>query len=224
MRVQEELVRRRVVKTSANGKKRTYSCNHCFSQMIVCGDCGEMFRRIHWNNRGYKSIVWRCVSRLQNTAKACHARTVNELLLQDVAMQALNRILGEKDEILTVLQENIAEVIRESTAVNTVGIDERLEKLQQELIDKAHREEEYNGIVGEIVRLRDLKQQSEKEVVVRDEQIRRITELQDFIRQQPGGLVEFDEKLVRRLVARVTVYDGKFAVELKSGVSVEIEG
>ena len=46
-------------------------------------------------------------------------------------MQALNRILGEKDEILTVLQENIAEVIRESTAVNTVGIDERLEKLQQ---------------------------------------------------------------------------------------------
>jgi len=139
-------------------------------------------------------------------------------------MQALNRILGEKDEILTVLQENIAEVIRESTAVNTVDIDERLEKLQKELIDKAHREEEYNGIVEEIVRLRDLKQQSEKEVVVRDEQIRRITELQDFIRGQPVGLTEFDEKLVRRLVARVTVYDGKFVVELKSGVAVEIDG
>ena len=29
LRVQEELVRRRVVKTSANGKKRSYSCNHC---------------------------------------------------------------------------------------------------------------------------------------------------------------------------------------------------
>lgn len=28
LRVQEELVRRRVVKTSANGKKRSYSCNH----------------------------------------------------------------------------------------------------------------------------------------------------------------------------------------------------
>ena len=76
----------------------------------------------------------------------------------------------------------------------------------------------------EIVRLRDLKQQSEKEIVVRDEQIRRITELQNFIRGQPVGLVEFDEKLVRRLVAKVTVYDGRFAVELKSGVAVEIEG
>ncbi len=29
LRVQEELVRRRVVKTSANDKKRSYSCNHC---------------------------------------------------------------------------------------------------------------------------------------------------------------------------------------------------
>ena len=47
LRVQEELARRRVVKTSANGKKRSYSCNHCFAQIVICGECGEMFRRIH---------------------------------------------------------------------------------------------------------------------------------------------------------------------------------
>lgn len=38
-------MRRRVVKTSANEKKRTYRCNHCFSQLNICGDCGEMFRQ-----------------------------------------------------------------------------------------------------------------------------------------------------------------------------------
>lgn len=47
---QEELVRRRVVKTSANGQKRSYSSNYCFSQIVICGNFGEMFRRIHWNN------------------------------------------------------------------------------------------------------------------------------------------------------------------------------
>ena len=47
LQVQEELVRRRVVKTSANGKKRSYSCNHCFSQIVICGECGEMFRRLN---------------------------------------------------------------------------------------------------------------------------------------------------------------------------------
>ena len=38
LQVQEELVRRRVGKTSANGKKRNYSYNHCFSQIVICGE------------------------------------------------------------------------------------------------------------------------------------------------------------------------------------------
>lgn len=61
MQVQEELIRRRCVHTSKNGKKRSYSSNHCFAQMIICGNCGEVFRRVHWNNRGKKSI--NCVRR-----------------------------------------------------------------------------------------------------------------------------------------------------------------
>ena len=96
LQVQEELVRRRVVKTSANGKKRSYSCNHCFSQIVICGECGEMFRRLHWNNRGVKSIVWRCISRLESTGLECHARTINELVLQDAVVKAINQMLGDK--------------------------------------------------------------------------------------------------------------------------------
>ena len=80
------MVRRRVVKTSANGKKRSYSCNHCFSQIVICGDCGKMFRRIHWNNHGCKSVVWRCISRFEATGLECHSRTVNELDLQEIVL------------------------------------------------------------------------------------------------------------------------------------------
>ena len=65
MQVQAELVRRRVVHVSPTGKKRSFSCNHCFAQMIFCGDCGELYRSVHWNNHGCKSIVWRCISRLE---------------------------------------------------------------------------------------------------------------------------------------------------------------
>ena len=96
LQVQEELVRRRVVKTSANGKKRSYSCNHCFAQIVICGECCEMFRRIHWNNRGCKSIVWRCISRLEPPGQECHARTVNETVLENVVVQAINTLLGDK--------------------------------------------------------------------------------------------------------------------------------
>ena len=112
LRVQEELVRRRVVKTSANGKKRSYSCNHCFAQIVICGECGEMFRRIHWNNRGCKSVVWRCISRLEPTGQECHARTVNETVLENVVVQAINTLLGNKSTYQAQLQQNIAKVIR----------------------------------------------------------------------------------------------------------------
>lgn len=47
MRVQDELVRRRLVKVSPNGRNHGLSSNHVFSQMIVCGECGELFRRVH---------------------------------------------------------------------------------------------------------------------------------------------------------------------------------
>ena len=113
LRVQEELVRRRVVKTSANGKKRSYSCNHCFAQIVICGERGEMFRRIHWNNRGCKSIVWRCISRLEPTGEECHARTVNETVLENAVVQAINTLLGDKSTYQAQLQQNITKVIRE---------------------------------------------------------------------------------------------------------------
>ena len=223
MRVQEELVRRRVVKTSANGKKRSYSCNHCFSQIVVCGECEELFRRIHWNNRGCKSIVWRCISRLEPTGQECHARTVNETVLENVVLAAINEMLGDKPGYQEQLQQNIAAAIR-SASTETDDIDEKLMALQQELIQKANNKKSYDEVADEILRLRELKQQSAMDTSARDEQIRRINELQDFIGQQPTHLTEFDESLVKRWLKQITVYDNHFIVELKSGLRIEIEG
>ena len=222
MRVQEELVRRRVVKTSANGKKRSYSCNHCFSQIVICGECGELFRRIHWNNRGCKSIVWRCISRLESTGLECHARTVNETVLENVVLSAINELLGDKSGYQEQLQQNIAEAIRSSSTV-TDEIDEKLAALQQELLQKANNKESYDAVADEILRLRDLKQQNAMDTSARDEQIRRINELQDFIRQQPTHLTGFDETLVKRWIKQITVWDDRITVELKSGVNIDID-
>lgn len=223
LQVQEELVRRRVVKTSANGKKRSYSCNHCFSQIVICGECGEMFRRLHWNNRGVKSIVWRCISRLESTGLECHARTINELVLQDAVVKAINQMLGDKSSYQAQLQLNIASVIRASQATSVENIDEKLMVLQQELIQKAQSKEAYDEIADEIFRLRELRQQTTVDTAARDEQIKRINDLQDYISQQTTHLSEFDESLVRRWVKQITIWDDHITVELKSGVSIDVD-
>ncbi len=92
-----------------------------------------------------------------------------------------------------------------------------------ELLKKANNKEAYDTIADEIFRLRELKQQTTVDTVSRDEQIKRITALQDFICSQPAELTEFDETLVRRWVQKITVWSDKYTVELKSGIRVDIE-
>jgi site-specific DNA recombinase len=44
-----------------------------------------------------------------------------------------------------------------------------------------------------------------------------------FLREQPTTLTEYDESLVRRLIEKVTIYEDKFTVEFKSGVTVDVD-
>ena len=221
--VQEELVRRRVVHTSNNGKRHCYSCKHCFSQIVICGECGEFFRRVHWNNRGCKSIVWRCCSRLEATGHPCHSRTVNETLLEQVVIDAINRVLCQKDDFLQTLRANIATVVLQGDVLSPEVIDERLSKLQKELLKKVNQKDDYDAIADEILRLRDQRRQAEVDSVIKDEQMKKIRDLQDFVKNQPATITEFDETLVSRLIAKITVFDDHFTVEFKSGITINIE-
>jgi len=47
-------------------------------------------------------------------------------------------------------------------------------------------------------------------------------DMRAFLRKQPDGITEFDEKLVRRLVEKVIVREEGFSVEFKSGVMVGV--
>ena len=50
----------------------------------------------------------------------------------------------------------------------------------------------------------------------------RIKELQDFIGQQSNELTEFDEKLVKRWLRQITIWDDYYIVELKLGLSIDV--
>ncbi len=223
MQVQEELIRRRIVHTSPNGKTRTFSSNHCFAQIVICGNCGEVFRRVHWNNRGKKSIVWRCVSRLENTGLFCDARTVLESTIEQVLVTAINNTLDGKDTFLSTLKENIATVLTRENDQTLSDIDKRLEELQMQLLKLASSNADYEKVGDEIYRLRDQKQKLQVENANRDELKQRMADMSTFLKKQPTALTEYDEQLVRRLIEKVTIYEDKFTVEFKSGVKVDVE-
>jgi site-specific DNA recombinase len=75
----------------------------------------------------------------------------------------------------------------------------------------------------EIHRMRDQKQKLLLENANRDELKKRIADMNTFLKKQPTALTEYDEQLVRRLIEEVTVYEDKFTVEFKSGLTVDVK-
>lgn len=57
----------------------------------------------------------------------------------------------------------------------------------------------------------------------RDEQNKHIADMGVFLRVQSAAIAEYDEALVRRLIKKVTIYESRFAVKFKSGVSVDMQ-
>lgn len=163
------------------------------------------------------------LSRLEPTGEECHARTVNETVLENVVVQAINTLLGDKI-YQAQLQQNIAKVIREAQKNTADGIDEQLMELQRELLKKANNKEAYDKIVDQIFKLREQREKCTVDTAARDAQIARINDLQDYIKKQRTNLESFDETLIKRWLGQITVWGNYFTVELKSGLKIDIEG
>jgi len=91
--------------------------------------------------------------------------------------------------------------------------------------DKEKSTEKIDGAVATIMaldrRLRDEKQKLQLENANREEIKKRIEEMREFMNRQTTEIVKFDEKLVRRLIEKVTVFEDKFTVKFKSGLEID---
>ncbi len=135
---------------------------------------------------------------------------------------AINQTLSDKDSFLTTLRDNIATVINRESDKALADIDKRLEELQTELLKLATSNSDYDKVGDEIHQLRDQKQKLQLESANRDELKKRIADMSAFLKKQSTFLTEYDEQLVRHLIEKVTVYEDKFTVEFKSGVTVAV--
>ena len=223
MQVQEEMLRRTNLHSGADRKKRVYSSKYALSSIVYCPKCGDIYRRIAWNNRGKHSIVWRCCTRVEHGPSRCDAPTVGETELQEAVVKAINMALGGKDDMLVALEQNIASVLALEDEGSIESINAKLEKLQKELLKRANAKKDFNDLADEIDRLRELKQNAMAENAEREGLKQRIAEMQEFLAQQMEQIEEYDESLVRRMVEKLTVYEEKFMVEFKSGTSVDVE-
>lgn len=93
-----------------------------------------------------------------------------------------------------------------------------------QLLTLASAHADITQVTTDIYRLRDEKQMAQVENAGWDDLRKRNAEMSIFLRKQPTVIKEYDEKLVRRLIDKVTVYKDRFEVVFRSGVMIEAEG
>lgn len=196
MQVQEELVRRANLRTGKEGSKRVYSSKYALSSIVFCGECGDIYRRVHWNNRGKKSVVWRCVSRLEEKGCECGSPTILESNLQNGVLKAINQTISERDKFMGVLVNNIATVLGERFDKDIDAVNLQLKEMQNELIKQANSQEDYEAMINEIYRLRDVKQETLEHNAERHTKRQRVKEMEEFLKKQGSGIAEYDDKLL----------------------------
>ena len=137
MEVKAEIAKR--ANLNPDGKRRAYSSEYALSGMVFCGHCGNIYRWVKWNNRGCKSTVRRCVSRVLKGKMDldCPARTVKEEVLNGAIVTAVNDAYTRRNAIISLLKTNIQETVFDGLEARIAAIDEQLAEFQQQMVDNS---------------------------------------------------------------------------------------
>lgn len=132
-RVQEEKARRAAIYRPAAKKKTElvkgkYSSKYVLSDIMICAECGQPYRRQVWSKYGQKKAVWRCDSRLKYGAKRCkHSPTLKEETLHEAIMTAIDSVVEDQGEFVQAFRENVIRIIGSySKDIGTTEYDEQI--------------------------------------------------------------------------------------------------
>ncbi|MGB8453186.1 MAG: recombinase family protein [Anaerocolumna sp.] len=236
-RVQEEKTRRASLSKSAVARKAKkekskYSSKYALTDITVCKECGQPYRRQIWSKYGQKSAVWRCENRLKNGTKNCrNSPTLKEEVLQEAVMTAINSVVENRGEFVGAFRENVIQVIGSYSTKNVpTEYDGQIEKLQGEMLalieENAKKgsltedfDEQYQRIAEQIKNLKQKKLDLVRERKQAESFQQRVTDMDACLKKTTCEVREFDNDLIRRLLQNIRVINEELIeIQFKSGI------
>ena len=152
------------------------------------------------------------------------ARTVREDDLESIVLRAINETFCQSDGFMSVLESNARMAVESKSGFSLKALDEKIASLQRKLVEKVNHRQDYEELAEQIQRLQAEKARRESDGANKKRNAQAVRDLHEFIRSQGKEITEFDEKLIRRLVERITISDETVTVLFKSGQSITIHG
>ena len=230
-RIQEELAKRGAKRPTSEKAKTPfgrYSGKYALSTLVVCGQCGALYRRVTWYRKGEKKIVWRCGARLDNKADCTQSPTLEEPALQAAVMEAISQQYIHKEETLETTMQSIRSVLTPETAESEYAIRSKINDLQKErkaLLTKALSENDDGKYDFQFLRIKQelegLQAQLEGVQAVQKAQAVdevRMAEIAALLEKFKESDLTFDDLLVRKVVETIRVESAeKLEITFKDG-------
>ncbi len=127
--------------------------------------------------------------------------------------------------MMDLLKRNILSVFEEDdTEERKKTINKLLAQKQKELVSMTQAKKDYSALADEVDDLREQRQSVLVEKARIEGRKKRINEMETFLSSQSEELTEYDEKMVRLYIERITIYDDKFTVSFKAGLTQTSKG
>ena len=218
--------RKPAVTRRAKEKKKGYSSKYILSNLLVCGECGQPYRRITWTRNGVKRIVWRCSNRVEHGTEYCkNSPTLDEEALQRAVMRTVGNVVRDS-EFGSVMQNNVTLVIgqyADSIQSENNETDEKIAGLEREMLQMVKETpdfndgaflEKYRTLGGEIQKLKQKK--------ISEANVRKLpvpSEIGEKIESMDRNEIAFDPVLVGQLIEKIVVRNARrIEVVYKSGL------
>ena len=223
--VQEEIKRRR-------DERSRYSGVSIFSSKIKCGQCGSWYGAKVWHSTDkYRRTIYRCNDKFKRHCKTPH---LTEGEIKDIFVQAVNQIIGNKEEILsniTLLKKHLTDTAslekeRDALELELNMLADQVQQLIAENARVAQDQEEYSRKYNELVsRYEETKKKYDQACAAMKRRIARSRQLESFIKdfQEQELIKTFDERLWCSLVDFITVYSKEdIRVTFKDGTKIKV--
>lgn len=238
-RVQQELARRsskRKISDKTTTEQGKYSSKYALSELLICGNCGTLYRRCTWTAGGKKQIVWRCISRLDHGKKYCsESPTIHEDKLHRAILKAVNEYLGCGDEIAKILKANIGSVLECKNQQEILNLEQRLkdlDKARNDLIsliasggcDEDKLDCKFEKIHAEEQKINEQLTELRKNGSISANTQNKIDSAMEFLAQEQFQVEVFDNVIIRKLIDCVKVLSKEeLLIIFKGGVEVKAQ-
>lgn len=208
-----------------------YQNRYAFSGKIICGECGDTFKRRIHSCTGYKYPAWCCNTHIEDKNK-CHMLFVKDEALKQAFTTMVNKLIFSHRQILKPYLEAIKKTsaddslhriqqIQTLLAQNTEKRETLTKLMTQGIIDPVLYNQETNQLLTQADSFRDEIEALKNEVSGDVTKVTETTALIHFC-EKSAMLQEFDEGLFERFVKRIIVHSrNDIRFELKCGLTLK---